>query len=119
MTPKKKLLIWTEAYSPFVMGGDPNAPIGTEIEIRGKPYNVGKGIEVYIVNNPVTKGTHIVEATTGALVGSSIVDVEKDVDEGNEETIRKQLEAAKERAKDARVITQDRFWRYFKVLADG
>lgn len=107
-----KFRIWTEAYTPFIMGGDVNAPISTEIEV-GDPVDVGRGVQVYLIASPDGE-THVAESITGALVGTSIKKVKEDVAEGDIEIMKQQIEAAKERVKEARLFSNEEFWSMFR-----
>lgn len=107
-----KLTIWTEAYRPFIMGGDVNAPISTEIEV-GEPVDLGKGITGYLVCSPSGK-TFVAEATTGAFIGGSIDQVKTDIGEAAPEVMQEQLAAAKKRAKSAESMEKDKFWGMFR-----
>jgi hypothetical protein len=106
------MLVWTEAYSPFIMGGDVNAPIATEVEV-GEPIQLDHGITVYLVPSP--KGEiFIVESTTGAFVGTSLEEVRNDIHTANPQIIKKQLAQAKERVQKATVLTKKAFWEKFR-----
>lgn len=108
-----KVKIWTEAYSPFIMGGDVNAPICTEVE-AGEPIDVGRGIQAYVIASPRTGKVHIAESTTGAFVGSSIEQVRQDVESADPEVIKQQLASAAERVKHARPLSPEEFWNHFR-----
>lgn len=105
-----KLTIWTEAYRPFLMGGDCNAPISTEVDTVDPPIDLGHGIEVYVITSP--SGTcHIVEATTGALIGTDIDSVRRDVESADTEVMQRQIAEASERKIKANPVNEDQFWR--------
>ena len=106
------MLVWTEAYSPFIMGGDVNAPIATEVEV-GEPVQLDHGIVVHLVPSPRGE-VFVVEATTGAFVGTKLDEVKKDVSESDPDIIRMQLVAAKERVKKATILDKEKFWARFK-----
>lgn len=106
------MLVWTEAYTPFIMGGDVNAPIATEVEV-GEPIHLDHGIIVYLVPSP--KGEiFIAESTTGAFVGTSLEDVRQDVATANPQEMQGQLAKAKERVKRATVMDKEKFWARFR-----
>jgi len=107
-----KLKVWTEAYRPFIMGGDVNAPISTEIEV-GEKVDLGKGIGGYLVCSPSGK-TFVAEATTGAFIGGSIEQVKSDIADATPEIMQEQLVAAKRRAKSAEPMKKEKFWGMFK-----
>lgn len=104
-----KLTIWTEAYSPFIVGGDVNAPICTTVEID-EPIDMGSGIKAYLITSPFGK-TYVVESITGGIVGNSIKEVRKDIECGNEKVMSKQVQNAKERIKKARHLSVEEFWK--------
>ncbi len=106
----KSLVIWTAAYSPFILGGNVNAPIATEVEVGDKPIEIGHGISVYVIVSP-NATIHIAEATTGALVGTDLAEVIKDVGEANPEIMKQQLAEAGEEVKKANHLSPDEFWR--------
>lgn len=107
-----KLLVWTEAYSPFIMGGDVNAPIATEIEVVD-PILLDHGIVVYLVTSP--KGeVFVAESTTGAFVGDSLDKVRQDVANADPKVMSQQLERARERLKKANILSPDEFWARFR-----
>lgn len=108
-----KLKIWTEAYSPFIMGGDVNAPIATEVEV-GEPVVLAEGISVYLITSP-TGSTYVAEATTGAFVGTSMEQVRADVEDADPAVMKQQLEAASERVKKAEMLEPERFWSRFRT----
>ncbi len=103
--------IWTEAYRPF-MGGDVNAPISTEVEV-GERIDVGSGFYAYEIESP-SGDTYVVESETGALIGASILNVVCDIAEGCPEVMAEQIEAAKERVKKAKSLSNKKFWSMFK-----
>lgn len=108
-----KKLIWTEAYTPFIMGGNVNAPICTEVEV-GDPVEIGRGMFAYVVASPINGCIYVAESTTGAFVGSSIEEVRKDVESADVHVIKKQLKEASERVKQARHLSTEHFWSKFK-----
>ncbi len=107
-----KKVVWTEAYMPFIMGGDCNAPIATELEV-GDPVDLGKGISAYVVVAP-SGALFVAEATTGAFVGTDIEQVKKDVNDADPAVMKNQIEAAKKRFEKARMMDKGKFWSLFK-----
>lgn len=106
------MLVWTEAYTPFIMGGDVNAPIATEVE-TGEPIHLDHGITVYLVPSP--KGEiYIAESTTGAFVGTSLEEVKKDIATADPQEMQQQLAKAKERVKKATILDKEKFWARFR-----
>lgn len=108
-----RLVVWTNGYSPFIMGGDVHGPIGTEIEV-GERFDLGRGFFGYLVASPISGKTYVAEATTGAFVGPSLKVVRADVESGEPEDMREQVEEAAERRKKVRMLAPDDFWKRFK-----
>ena len=100
--------IWTEAYRPFVMGGDVNSPIATEVDAT-LPLDAGKGICVCVIESPHGT-THIAEMSTGALVGTDLAQVRSDIAAADPDVMAEQLEYAKERATEADPLDSEEFW---------
>jgi len=89
-----KLIIWRPCYQPFICGGDVNAPLGCEIEVK-KPTRLGKGMFGYLINFPDGR-TRVAEAITGAIIGDTIEEVMIDVESAKPEVMDKQIEEAAE-----------------------
>ena len=106
-------LVWTEAYSTFILGGDVHAPVGTRLCV-GERLDLGGGFHGYLIQNPRTCQTFIAEATTGAIVGPSLKDVREDIRLGDPDVMRKQVEDATERRKKVRYLPPEEFWGRFK-----
>jgi len=103
----KKKLIWTEAYSPFIMGGDVHQPIGAEVPVS-EPVCIG---EFSVVSVDVPGGlTAIAEATTGAIVGTSLTEVQRDIASGAPAVMADQVRKAAERLKKVRVLSAKEFF---------
>lgn len=86
------MIIWTQAYRPFRMGGDVNQPIGVDVEVT-EPIDVGCGMSVYAVVAPDGRMA-IAEATSGAIVGQSLAQVRQDVAAGDPEVMAEQVASA-------------------------
>ncbi len=104
--------IWTEAYRPFIMGGDVNAPVATDIDV-GEKIPIGKGYFIFLVANPITGRTHVVEERSGAFIGNTIKEVRQDVIDAPLEMMDKQVEEAIKRSKKAEIVGTDAFWKMF------
>lgn len=105
-----KKLIWTQAYNPFIMGGDVNAPMGCRIEV-GEAVDAGKGFKVHVVRAPRGR-TYVIEATTGGIIGNDLGAVQKDILECEDQNfMRRQVHNA--RAEMAKVfeVKPKKFWR--------
>lgn len=84
--------IWTRAYRPFIMGGDVNAPIYTEVEATD-PVDVGQDIQCFLVVAPNGR-TFAAESETGAIVGDSIDAVKADMAEADPAVVAEQMAEA-------------------------
>jgi len=104
------LLIWTESYNPFQLGGYVHGPVGIHVKV-GQRLPLGKGYYGYLVVNPLNGETHVAEELTGALIGPSLASVRKDVAAGDGRTMKNQIDAALAR-KAGVVVVQDEedFW---------
>ena len=106
--------IWTEAYRPFLMGGDVHAPVSTEMEMElDGLIDIGHGLQAYLIVDPEGQ-THVAESTTGAFIGTTIDQVRADLEAADPEVVRQQIEDAKERVKKADYIEPEQFWSLFK-----
>ena len=108
----QKLPVWTKAYRPFMLGGNVNAPIATEVEV-GEATELAPGISVHVVVSP-TGTAHVAEATTGAFVGTDIEQVRKDVQDADPEIIKDQLKKAKAELDGVDHLDPAVFWGLFK-----
>lgn len=106
--------IWTQAYRPFLMGGDVNAPICCELNVEGH-YDLGKGYYGCLVISPSGK-TYVVEAITGGIVGRRIKDVRYDVEVADTSVIAQQIEDAKLKSQMAEPVSEKEFWRQLNAL---
>ena len=108
----KAIMIYTEAYSPFIFGGDVRRPIACKTKAYMGPYKLGKGFEGYLLQ--VNGKSYIAEKTTGALVGPSLEAVMKDIKTGKKSVMKEQVKQAKQRAAYAKIINEAEFWRRIK-----
>ncbi len=107
------MLVWTEAYSPWIMGGDVHAPLGAMLEV-GNKFDLGQGQHGYLIQSP-TGELFVAEATTGAFIGPSLEQVREDVASCDDISVmEKQLEAAKLQREKVRVLEPEDFWSRFK-----
>lgn len=107
-----KITIWTEAYRPFILGGDVHAPISTTVEV-GDAIDVGKGMKAFVVVSPKGK-IHIAESVTGAFVGESVDDVKADIAAADKKVMKSQIEHAKKRLARATALAPEEFWKSFR-----
>jgi hypothetical protein len=106
-----QLRIWTEAYRPFIMGGDVYRPVATEVEI-GHLHIVEAAPDIRIVELTSPYGTqHIAEVTSGALVGNSMNSVLQDIAVAEPAMMARQIADAKVRGRRADNVEPDVFWR--------
>jgi hypothetical protein len=106
-----KLVVWTKAYRPFIMGGDVNAPIACKVTVDG-PHDLGNGVKVCLGVKP-SGATFVAELSTGAIVGKSFQEVQNDMQESDPEAVRQQLAEAKERMKCCARLRPEEFWKLF------
>ena len=105
--------IYTATYNPFILGGDVHQFIKTDVPV-GEPQDLGKGYSAYLVTAP--NGTvYVVEATTGALLGTNLSQVLEDVAQGAPAMMEDQLSKSKLDFEKARLIQPDEFWRKLKA----
>lgn len=107
-----KLRIWTEAYRPFIMGGDCNAPIICEMPVDG-PFDLGKGIRGFLAVSPHGQ-TFCVEAETGAIIGPTVASVRQDVEVADPAVMATQIAQAKERVLKACPVSPSEFWQLLR-----
>ncbi len=100
--------IWTEAYTPFIMGGDCNAPIICEVPVHG-PFDFGKGFQGFLAVSPHGRVV-VVEAETGGVVGSSVTAVRLDVEAADSVVMEVQIADAKKRVLKVRTVSPEEFW---------
>lgn len=105
--------IWTEAYRPWIMGGDCNAPVVCDVSVAG-PLPLGKGYQGFLAIAP-SGATFVIESETGAIVGSTIEDVRKDVERADEKVMQEQIASAKIRAQRAVAVSLKEFWKLLRV----
>jgi hypothetical protein len=108
----KKIKMWTQAYRPFILGGNVHAPLACKVLASG-PYDLGKGYTGYLALSPQGK-SYIVESTTGGIVGNTIEEVRADIKDAHVGVMRKQIAEALEQAKKAHVIPENEFWAYME-----
>lgn len=112
-----KLRVWTRGYRPFILGGNVHAPLATDLEVH-KAFKIGRGLSAYVVINPVSGQTHVAESTTGAFVGDTIAAVRKDMEDADPKVVKEQMKWAAKKAKKARVVSTEEFWRHLTIAED-
>jgi hypothetical protein len=105
------MIIWSRFYSPFIMGGSCHYDGGIEVD-PGLKYSLGNGFFGYLIENPVTKNTHVAEATSGAFVGPTLEAVRRDIETAqcDLEGMKKQVADSVERAKKVQRMDPQEFW---------
>lgn len=111
------MLIWTEGYRPFIMGGDVNAPLGVEVE-AGEPIDVGHGVHVHEIKFSDGR-TAIAEATTGAIVGTELQTVRDDVAAADPDFMRQQVQEAGQRVPRVQRLPESEFLQVWKAGRGG
>ncbi len=106
---KRWLKVWTWGYFPFTIGGRCNREIATMVQARG-PYDLGLGYKGYIAKSPNGR-TYIAEATTGAFIGSTLVEVRDDIATGDREIMKRQVADSAKSVANAQVLKSDDFWK--------
>lgn len=107
------MLIWTEGYRPFIMGGDVNAPLGVEMD-GGEPINIGHDIMVHEIKFSDGR-TAIAEATTGAIVGTNLQTVRADVAAANPAVMQQQVQAAGQLVPRVQRLSESEFLQVWKA----
>ena len=105
------LRIWFWGYRPFLMGGEVNGPVATDIDV-GERVELGKGFYGYVIVGP--KHTVVVEETSGAVVGNVLEDVRHDIETGEQHTMDDQVAWAIQQRERADVLSNDEFWRIYR-----
>ncbi len=105
--------IWTEAYRPLIMGGDCNAPIICDVPVTG-PFDLGKGHQGFLAVSPNRK-TFVAESITGAIVGSTVEAVRKDIKIADEAVMEEQVTSARRRVLRANTVSRDEFWNLLRA----
>lgn len=103
---------WTICYFPFTMGGDLWRPAGADVPCD-RPVQIGEFF-VCVIHGPDDM-TAVCEFTTGAIVGRTLDEVRKDIEdaiEGNRtQTMREQVARAREKMRSVQLIEPDELWR--------
>lgn len=106
------LVVWSYIYNPFTMGGNLTTAKGFEIQLADQTeVHLGRDYYGYILKSPKGQSV-IVETESGAIVGTSFSAVVEDIQDGEPEYMRKQLEKAKK--EHVSIISEDEFWRLYK-----
>lgn len=107
-----KMIVWTVgggARWGMMRFGASSTNISAEVEVTG-PYPLGKGFSAYIAKSPVDGSTHVVEAKSGAFIGSTLAQVRNDVKSGTVKEMKAQVEEAILESNHTERITAEDFW---------
>ena len=107
-------LIWTKGYRPFICGGRVNYDLGCQVACEG-PFDIGSGYKAWVTIAPNGK-KFVSEATTGAIIGSSLEEVREDIQTGDPDMMKKQIADAMQRIKDVEEKDPTVFWRALNCL---
>lgn len=107
-----KIKIWTLYYSPFVMGGDVNQPIATEV-VPTERHQIKQNLHVYVVKSPTGK-THVVDGITGGMIATSMEELWGLIEGCTEEQLVTQCKSQQSKADSAKMLTPSEFWSRFR-----
>lgn len=97
---------WTYFQNPFSVGGNTHQAKGFEFQGK-KKVDLGKGYFGYGLKSP--KGTTIiVESRSGAIIGNSIKMVKNDIQKGDFEVMKNQIDRASK--VPVTIIPEHDFW---------
>lgn len=106
--PTNRVLAWTPCYFPFTMGGSVWRPGGAWLDCDDPIWH-SSGHAIALCHGP-TGITLVVEFTTGAVVGETLEEVIKDLDEGDPDIMEKQVAKAREDRKQITMLEPEDFW---------
>ena len=104
------MFVWKRTYSPFVMGGNVNRNVKTEInENDFTIIDLGKGFKGIFIEKGKSKGVY--ELESGGLIGDTVQNVKEDIAACEDVSfMRKQIEEAKEEGAKATVVSNEDFF---------
>lgn len=102
------MIIFARGPTPFRMGGELGEWVGCEAE-PSELVALGKGVMGYLLQSPNGKGI-VAEATSGAIIGSTLSQVRDDIRSGTQEMIHRQIARGMEYSKNVRVLPAKEFW---------
>ena len=111
---RKEMVIWTYFTHDFTIG---SRPTGCKVKIEGLSFE-SNGVQFYVVKTPSGRAA-VVEATTGAIVGNSIIDVMTDVSMTKPEVMKKQIMTSRAQVAKIEVIDAERFWQMYEHSTIG
>ena len=83
-------------------------PVCCEVEAESL-HELGDGYKGYLIKAPNGK-TFVAEEETGALVGSTVARVKKDIKTGDKKLMKEQIETSREDSKRAEEVTTREWW---------
>jgi hypothetical protein len=101
---------WTYFADPLTVGGYINKAKGFKFEGKEKVV-LGKGYFGYVLQSPKGK-TIIVESQSGAIIGNDLNIVKSDIQQGDSDIMKKQVEQAIKET--ITLITEQQFWSRYK-----
>lgn len=108
-------VIWTIGYRPFILGGSCYYNLGSRVRVTG-PHDIGHGYKAYLATSPNGR-TFVVEATSLAIVGPTLVKVRQDIETGDPKMLKKQVaDAIVSRKSGVEVVTTEKFWNIMESL---
>lgn len=114
------MLIWTDANRPFA-DEHTRSPVGIEVSNKrlGKKIPLGRGFFGHVISSPVTGETIVIEAGTGAIVGSELSKVQAEIQECQDiETLRQRIAKGEEHKLNVVKMSEDEFWNKFSRVTD-
>lgn len=104
------LIFKRNKYNPWAFG--PQAKfVGIKVNKLKGPFDLGKGFTGYIATSPDGTKTDVVEATTGAVVGSSLDQVRADIEACEDVSVMQaQVDQAKSWLKDVQMTSEEIYW---------
>lgn len=112
--------VWTMVHRPFVMGGNVYQPLGTSLNVDRGHIIIRCGRNLAFIKNPRKLIWHVADVECGAFVQSgktkiaALKAVEKDLLEGDQELMKRQIAAALETKRSVTIVSNDAFWKEFK-----
>lgn len=114
LSERTNVKIWTEAYRPWIMGGDCNAPVICDVPVDG-PFDLGGGYQGFLAMSPSGK-TFVAESITGAIVGATVNAVRNDIKAADKTVMEEQVAHAKKRVLSTAPVSPNEFWRLLRAL---
>lgn len=102
------MIIWTIRPNPMRLGGRQGDLVGVEAG-KGTVGVLGKGIVGRVFTTPWGK-TLVTEAASGAIIGTSLARVKRDIKEGDLDLMRQQVAQAMRDSQLVVLIPEEEFW---------